>query len=419
MTQITAIDKNEVIKVVSSTLRLIDRRLVEHGERVAYIAYRIFECGGLSESMDWKQLFLLSAFHDIGAYKTDEIDKMVQFESTDVWSHSIYGYCFLKRMTPLGPYAEAILYHHLPYAQLLEKHSAYQEYAALISFADRLDVLMLEHPDGYDFSALSEGNDGRFSPRYVELFLQANRQHSLQKELRSGAFYPVVARLAYEIDLSAQEALDYLKMLVYSIDFRSEYTVTHTINTTAISVEIGRRIGLSQEELEKLYLGAFLHDIGKIAIPLEILEFPGKLSAQQMEIMRTHVSYTEAIIEGLVNEEIAQIAVRHHEKLDGSGYPHGLTGPELTVSQRIVAIADIMSALTSTRSYKAVFSKEKTLRILQEMQRDGKLDFELCTLVILCFDEIMQATDVSRDPVISLYRMISKEYDVLSMALNT
>ena len=99
-------------------------------------------------------------------------------------------------------------------------------------------------------------------------------------------------------------------MLAYSIDFRSEYTVTHTVTTVGISVEIARLLNYSAEDKQRIYYGALLHDVGKIAIPLEILEYPGKLSPQAMRIMRTHVELTGRILGQDVEEKIRKIALR-------------------------------------------------------------------------------------------------------------
>ena len=93
------------------------------------------------------------------------------------------------------------------------------------------------------------------------------------------------------------------------------------------------------------------HDLGKIGIPLEILENPGRLTLEDMAVMKTHVEKTAVILNGWVSEEIRDLALRHHEKLNGTGYPDGLSASQLTLPQRILAVADIFSALTGERSY--------------------------------------------------------------------
>ena len=127
------------------------------------------------------------------------------------------------------------------------------------------------------------------------------------------------------------------------------------MTTTSISYELAKRMGLKGRALSDIYFGSLLHDLGKIGIPVEILEFPGKLSPQAMRIMRTHVELTGLILGPDVEEKIRKIAMRHHEKLDGSGYPLGLTAMDLSLEERIVAVADIVSALAGTRSYKEAF----------------------------------------------------------------
>ncbi|MDD3411126.1 MAG: HD domain-containing protein [Eubacteriales bacterium] len=407
------IDAMAAVHAVNDTLRRIDERLIDHGERVAFIACTLCEEGRLP--LDPKTLFLLSVFHDIGAYKTEEIDRMVAFETHDVWNHSIYGYLFLKYLSPLHQYAKAILYHHMPWDELRQKDGVGRDYAALIHLADRVDIAAHLDQDGPEVGSLLRNTKGLFCEEYAALLrgcyqqriLPALNDGSYRQEnfARCGGFLPDVT-----------ETLEYLKMVVYSIDFRSDHTVTHTVNTISLALNIARYFGLQGEMLEKIYLGALLHDVGKIAIPTEILEYPGRLTSEQMDVMRTHVVETKLLIEGIVPEDICQIAIRHHEKLDGSGYPMGLKAAALTQPQRIVAVADIVSALSSRRSYKDPFPKEKTLTILNQMSQ-SQLDPEICRYVIEHYDAIMEATQGSRLRVIQQYQGIMQEYQELSSAM--
>ncbi len=406
------VNTEQIVNVISTTLSLIDKRLVRHGERVAYIADRIFAHSSIT-NLNYDKLMQLCAFHDIGAYKTEEIDNMLVFDNENLWSHSAYGYIFLREMTPLNEYAEAILYHHLPYNRYGTVDSKYLDYSAYIFLADRLDMLIMGRKEKTDISVLVDNNRGRFMPELLEALERAENEDHIVEAILDESYREEMRKIMERMKISRQESEEYLKMLVYSIDFRSEHTVTHTINTTAISMELARRYGLDDEEIKKIYYGALVHDLGKIAIPLDILEFPGKLTDEQMDVMRKHVSYTEDIVNGLINDEIMKIAVRHHEKLDGKGYPHGLTAKELSIPERIVAIADIVSALTSRRSYKDIFPKDKTISILTDMKERGQLDGDICDIAINQFDEIMEATDRSRDPVIHMYEQMYTSYTSL------
>lgn len=404
---ITQIDTQATVRAVNETLRRIDIRLVDHGERVAFIASEIakFACSKL----DRDKLLLLSVFHDIGAYKTDEIDRMVQFETHDAWNHAIYGYLFMKYMTPLSDVAEAILYHHTDYCDMSALDEEVRDYASLICLADRIDIAFLYGKQESEFFKLWYNDGNRFNGLYLQAFKDCYARSRMFERLTDGSYRDDLKRIIKEVKTSPKEALSYLKMLVYSIDFRSEHTVTHTVNTVSIALDIANYFGQDEQTKEKIYLGALLHDVGKMAIPIEILEYPGRLSDEQMVIMRTHVAETEKLIHGVVSDEICNIAVRHHEKLDGSGYPHRIKGEELSFPERIVAVSDIVSALGSRRSYKEPFPRDKTIDILNSM-KGIKLDERICNYVSDNYDRIMRDTDCERDEIIRRYQAMSNEY---------
>lgn len=154
---------------------------------------------------------------------------------------------------------------------------------------------------------------------------------------------------------------------------------------------------------------ALLHDLEKISTPLEILESSGRLNDAEMRVMREHVVISEKILDGCVSECIKRNAVRHHERLNGKGYPRGLTSEDLTIQERIVAVADVVSALYG--SYKVAFSKEKILKIIGAMH--GELDSELLQIVTDKIDELMSLGDKESGPILQAYEKSSKEYKKL------
>lgn len=401
------LDGLTIVRSVRETLRMIDKRLMEHGERVAFIACDLAEMGNLS--LDLEQLCLMCLFHDIGAYKTDDIDQLFKFETENAQNHSVYGYLFLKYMTPLEELSKAILHHHTPWSELKHQKGKWKDYAALIGLADRIDIA---YTYGGGLTAVKEAQGRKpelFKEEYVTLFLEHYEERQILERLSQKSFQMDNSERVRNFHISSSTAVEYLKMLVFLIDFRSEHTVTHSVNTIAIALSVARYFKLSDADQAKICLGALLHDVGKIAIPVDILECPGQLTAEQMKIMRTHVAETEKIIRGIVPDEICEIAIRHHEKLDGSGYPRHLKAEELDFLQRIVAIADIVSALGSRRSYKEPYPKEKTITVLTRMQ--GKeLDTDICQYICNKYDEIMWETDASRNKVIQKYQTMMQEY---------
>ncbi|MEI3229849.1 MAG: HD domain-containing phosphohydrolase [Gordonibacter pamelaeae] len=199
-------------------------------------------------------------------------------------------------------------------------------------------------------------------------------------------------------------------MLVHVIDFRSRHTVTHTVTTAWTAYEIARRLMADEAERGRVYCAALLHDVGKIGIPLGILEKPGRLDAREMAVMRTHVTLTESILAGCVPNDIAAAAARHHEKLDGSGYPRGLAAVDLKMADRIIAVADIVSALVGTRSYKEAFPKERVLEVLADQRDRGLIDGSCVAVMVRDYDEVMAVVQRACLPVAALYERVQQEY---------
>jgi len=145
-------------------------------------------------------------------------------------------------------------------------------------------------------------------------------------------------------------------------EFRDEETGNHLIRMSRYSRLIAGAIGLDQDEAETVELAAPLHDIGKIGIPDQILLKPGKLEALEWDVMRRHAVIGHEILKGSASKYVrmgALIALGHHERYDGSGYPNGLVGDHIPLSARIVAVADVYDALTSVRPYKKAWTSEQ------------------------------------------------------------
>lgn len=354
------VKSGEAILLVANALRYYDDRLVDHGARVAYIADLIFnELGEEEQSrFNYKDLILLSLFHDIGAYKTEEIDKMVEFESDDVDNHSIFGYLFLKYFTPLKHKAKVLRYHHTPVDEYDEEYE-YKHYSALIHLADRVDVLYVTgHPEeGF----LDKINTAHFDNTQVEALKKVLVKGNLSQNLDLGIYNSKIYETVMRLSITPCEMEDYLKMLIHSIDFKSAVTMVHSVDVTVVSCFLAEKMGFTPREMEKVYVGSMVHDIGKIKVPVEILEYPGKLTPEQWEKMKMHVVYTDQIVGNLLPQDVRRIASRHHEKLNGKGYPDGLSAKVLTTAERIVAVADIISALLGKRSYKEGYDMNKAV----------------------------------------------------------
>jgi len=183
--------------------------------------------------------------------------------------------------------------------------------------------------------------------------------------------YPVIVRLlrrvtALSLDL-LESHLETLKVLGSAIAKRDSDTDAHNYRVTLLSVRIAEAAGLEAARIRSLIKGAFLHDVGKIAIPDEILLKPARLTEEEFSHMQRHVGHgLEIVGPSRWLQDALEVVGNHHEKMDGSGYPKGLKGEASPATARIFAIADVFDALTSRRPYKEPLSLEETMGILRE-----------------------------------------------------
>ncbi len=172
-----------------------------------------------------------------------------------------------------------------------------------------------------------------------------------------------------------------------AIEAKDPYTNGHSERVAAFSYDLSRLAGFSETESGDLRLGGLLHDVGKIGVPDAVLCKPGRLSEDEFEIVKSHTVIGERICQPLQSfASILPLIRSHHERLDGSGYPDGLKGDELSPSVRIMGIVDSFDAMSSDRAYRKKMPMDKILGIFREEARAGKLDPELVELAIPRFD---------------------------------
>ena len=160
--------------------------------------------------------------------------------------------------------------------------------------------------------------------------------------------------------------------------------VSHLDRVSRYACEIGRLAGLPTARLIELHYASPLHDIGKIGLPLGLLNKPGSLTTEEREIVKSHTVIGHRILEGSawpVLRCAAQIALSHHECWDGSGYPHGMSGDQIPIDARIVAVADVFDALISHRAYKPAWEEERAISEMLKLRRT-KFDPEILDLFL-------------------------------------
>lgn len=408
-----------VIQILQKALNLVDYRLVDHGERVAYIMLNMLSVMDHVKEIPQEEMFnicLLALLHDIGAFKTEEIDTLMDsrnlmaFETHNVENHCAFGYLYLNHFLPSEGREEMVLYHHMPYAFLKKVNSNAKELASMLFLADRYDLLLQMNKHDAALGSFQKYAGSVFSPNAVKLLEKVQNGYDIRDRVKSGIYQQELYDFAAAISLDSDVVAEICKMLVFSIDFRSPVTVTHTVAVVSFSRELGVSFGLDGEQLSKLHLGSMLHDLGKIATPIEILEKPGKLTPYEFEIMRDHVVLTEKTLQNCLSDEVVRIAARHHERMDGSGYPHGLRKENLTLSERILAVADMASALLGQRSYKNAMPPAQVREILAQEVRAGRLCPQVTGRLLEEFDGILPRVEKHCNEIMQNYSEIGQQF---------
>lgn len=168
-------------------------------------------------------------------------------------------------------------------------------------------------------------------------------------------------------EIGAEQQAKILEELAAALEARDPYTHGHTRRVTRHSFMIARAMGLPEEEIEKIRVAASVHDVGKVQIPLDVLNKPGKLSDEEFALIKEHSARGAEMVSSIHNAEITAMVRHHHERIDGRGYPDGLSGTEIPLGARIMAVADTFDAITSTRAYRSAAGHRKGIEVLREV----------------------------------------------------
>ena len=199
--------------------------------------------------------------------------------------------------------------------------------------------------------------------------------------------------------LLEKRRLEVIQRLGRAAEYKDNETGMHVVRMSHYSKILAQQLDVSPRWVELVFQASPMHDIGKIGIPDAVLRKPGKLDKDEWEVMQTHVKIGADIIansESLLLQMAQEIALYHHEKWDGSGYPHKLKGEEIPLSARIVAIADVFDALTSERPYKEAWPVEKAVALLEE-EAGSHFDPTLVPIFVQQLDEILKIKDSFKD----------------------
>ena len=173
------------------------------------------------------------------------------------------------------------------------------------------------------------------------------------------------------------------------IDTRSHFTANHSSGVSASAMKLAELLNMTSTECQEMRIAGYLHDLGKLAVPETIIEKPGNLDKDERDVMKSHTYHTYSILKEVKGlEKIAVWASFHHETLTGEGYPFHRSAKELPPGARVMAVADIFTALTEDRPYRKGFEKKKVVEIFSEMVSEGKIDKNITNILLENYEKM-------------------------------
>ena len=383
----------DFVRALSEAVDLVSAGLSKHHKRVAYISCILAQEANLSND-EMQDIILAAMLHDIGAFSMEERIDISTPDSYDSSTnqHALFGYKLLKGFAPLAKVATLIRHHHAHYDKARQDIPIG---SYIIHLADRISVLLDDHSEILQqvptICANIMQHQDMFHPDLLTAFTRLADLESFWVEVYSP---PLTAILAKRVQFS-KEIIDlktlrkFAKVFAQLIDFRSRFTATHSSGVAAVAKELAVIDGFSERECKLMEIAGFLHDLGKLTVPNKILEKNGPLNNEELNCIRKHTYYTYAIlrtINGL--EHLATWAAYHHERLDERGYPFHVKGENFSKLARIMAVADIVTALTEDRPYRLGMGRKKAIKILLGMAENNKIDKRVVELVEANFSRI-------------------------------
>lgn len=388
-----------LILSLSDALDFVHPDIAAHQQRVTYIAIRIAQMMGL-EKQQLEHLFLASALHDIGLIRVE--DKLKAHTTDDFESvswHPEVGYRLLRCSPLFDEPAYILRYHHAVwnYGNACDHDGNELPIAChILLLADVIErsivrTLPVLHQVNHVAERIRSGTGREFQPDCVDAFLQLAAKESFWLDCVYERIYSLLLNLEQWSQLTASGELvqSIAKIFARVVDAMSPWTATHTSGVAATAATLSELFHFSPREQFDMLTAGYLHDLGKLAIPSRILNKPDRLTVRERAMIKTHTYHTFRIIQTIGDlEQINEWASFHHERLDGTGYPFHHDNHSLLLGSRIMAVADVFTALAEDRPYRTGMGKQQVLEVLNDMIAGGSLDGDVVHVLNNNYDQI-------------------------------
>jgi putative nucleotidyltransferase with HDIG domain len=408
----------DLIYCITNTSDLISNEIANHHKRVAYLSYRIAKAYGLTRE-EQRRLFVAGFLHDIGAFSKRDRLSLIEDEPQGSNSHAFIGANILEDFEPLREVARIIRFHHIPW-QYGEGNTFNSMdvplFSHIVHLADRIVVLI--DTDEYiigqieDICKSIKARSGEvFVPELVDVFLSISHKEHIWLDLTYDPMMKIMPSLLNfdPIEIDIDEVVGLSEVFANIVDFRSPFTVNHSAGVAAVAAKLAAFCGFSENECKMMLVAGYLHDLGKLAIDNDILEKPGSLDKHEFDVIRSHTFYTYRTLQVVEGFETINIwASYHHEKLNGKGYPFHLSAEEIPLGSRIMAFADIFTAITEDRPYRKGMDKERVLMEMKRQVENGALCAYVYKMVVRYYEELDTVRKIAQKRTSIKYKNINK-----------
>ncbi|MDG5855834.1 HD-GYP domain-containing protein [Clostridium beijerinckii] len=375
-----------------------------HGKRTAYISISIAKELGLN-SEELHDVAALAMLHDNGLSEYSLHEKLATKELKNaallegVKEHCTIGESNIKNYPLLTNVKNIIKYHHERYdgtGFFSLRGEEIPLMSQIIAIADALEKTFDLQNNNQDMQNkvcefVRNQENISFSSRIVKAFFKVTEEKKFWMNLENSFISIELEKRIpkHSLELSFEEIHGITNVLSKIIDSKSSYTQRHSQGLSEKAAIMADFYNLEKEEKMKLIIAADLHDIGKLAVPNDVLDKPDKLSNEEFKIIMKHPEYTRLALQEIKGfEDITEWASNHHEKLNGKGYPIGMTDKELDFNSRLMTCLDIYQALTEERPYREGLAHEKAMEILKSIMDNGFIDTKITRDIDYVFSKL-------------------------------
>jgi HD-GYP domain-containing protein (c-di-GMP phosphodiesterase class II) len=398
---------NEFLMAVSFTLDFVEMDILgvtsKHGKRTAYTSLRIAKELMLN-SEELHDIVALAILHDNGVSEKSLHDRFLSDDSIDVRGiervkeHCTIGEENVRQYPFLTRVKDVIKYHH-------EKHDGSGLFnlkgediplmSQIIHIADVIEINFHLESTNSDMQNkvlrfINNHSDKMFSHVIVAAFNKIAEDKEFWRNLKDDYIDDALKRGTpqYSKELSFGEIRNITGVFSKIIDSKSKYTQRHSRDLSCKAEIMADYYKMGFDEKMKVIIAADLHDIGKLAVPNDILDSPNKLTSEEFDIIKKHSYFTRLALQEIKGfEDITEWASNHHEKLNGQGYPFGKKAKELDFNSKLIACLDIYQALTEERPYRRSLKHEEAMDILNRMKDDGFIDTTITNDIDYVFNQ--------------------------------